>query len=154
MYGENYYGRIFSANRKITKPSGLTQNNIITPDNIFLETGSVELDDDYFSIGYNIKRENQNILKPPFFAVSVLFLCEPYKPVKENKFAFLSFKKLVTEQFTDKPNIVTFNYSESEKLVISSFRKGIVYLTFISEVNNDKSYEWTTTAAVEVNFAL
>jgi len=154
MYGENYYGRIFSANRKIAKPAGLTLNNIITPDNIFLKTGSVELDDDYFSIGYNIKRENQNILVTPFFAVSVLFLCDPYKPLKENKFTFLSFRELVTEQFSDKPNIVTFNYSKSDKSVISEFKKGIVYLTFISENIADKSYEWTTTAAVEVNFAL
>jgi hypothetical protein len=151
---ENYYSRIFSANRKRTEPSGLTLHNIITPDNIFLETGSVVLDDDYFSIGYKIKSENQNVLQPPFFAVSVLFLCNPHKPAKENNFVFLPFEKLVTEQFIDKPDIVTFSFNETDKSVLSEFKNGIVYLTFISKEIIDKPYEWTTTAAVEINLAL
>ena len=150
-FGENYYGRIFSANRKIAQPSGLTLNNKITPDNIFMKTNSLVWDDNYFSLVYEIERAADNSLQPPFYAVSVLYLCDPHNSKKDPAFSFLSFEELVSEQFTDKPNIITFNFSDSDKETISEFKKGIIYLTFISNDLSPKSVEWTTTDAVEVN---
>jgi hypothetical protein len=58
-FGENYYGRIFSANRKIARPSGLTLNNKITPDNIFMKTNSLVWDDNYFSLVYEIEKSSR-----------------------------------------------------------------------------------------------
>ena len=154
IYGENYYGRIFSANRKLTKPSGLTLNNIITPENIFMKTNSIVWDEDYFSLDYKISRTDDNSLPLPLYAVSILFLCEPHKTKNKLNFAYLSFENIVTEQFSDKPNIVTFSFSDSDKSKISDFKKGIIYLAFISHDLDKKSLEWTSTASVEINIAL
>lgn len=154
VFGENYYGRIFSANRKSTKPSGLTLNNKITPDNIFMKTNSLVWDDDFFSLNYEIERVTENSLQPPFYAVSILYLCDPHDSKRVPHFTFLSFEELVTEQFTDKPNIITFKFVDSDKETISQFKKGIIYLSFISNDLSPKSVEGTTTTAVEINISL
>ena len=154
VFGENYYGRIFSANRKIAQPSGLTLHNKITPDSIFMKTNSLVWDDNFFSLVYEIESASENSLLPPFYAVLVLYLCDPHNSKKYPAFTFLSFEELVSEQFTDKPNIITFKFKDSDKETISEFKKGIIYLTFISNDLSPKSVEWTTTDAVEVNISL
>jgi len=153
LKGENYYGRIFSANRKAVNPSGLTLYNTITPESIYMKINSLVLDDDYFSLDYEIQRKVECSLQHPFHAVSVLFLCNPHNSKRKPSVSFLSFEILVSEQFADKPNIVTFKFNDSDKETISEFQKGIIYLAFISNDLSPKSVEWTTTAAIEINIS-
>jgi hypothetical protein len=119
-----------------------------------MKTNSLVWDDDFFSLNYEIGRVKENSLQPPLYAVSVLFLCDPHDSKRDPHFTFLSFEELVSEQFTDKPNIITFNFSDSDKVTISQFKKGIIYLSFISNDLSPKSVEWTTTDAVEINISL
>jgi hypothetical protein len=119
-----------------------------------MKTNSLVWDDNFFSLVYEIERASENSLLPPFYAVSVLFLSDPYNSKRNPGFSFLSFEELVSEQFSDKPNIITFNFNVSDKEIISQFKKGIIYLSFVSNDHDAKSVEWTTTAAIEINISL
>lgn len=153
MHGENYYGKAFSANRKRAKPLGLTLNNRISPEGIYMKTNSLTWDENYFSINYKIVRASNTILQPPFFAVSIIFLQDPHKPNKDKDFDFLSFEELVTEQFPDNQNTITFSLQDSDKVKLSEYKKGIIYLAFVSQDNGTASTEWTITDAVEINIS-
>jgi hypothetical protein len=47
-----------------------------------MKTNSFVWDDNYFYLIYEIERAADNNLQPPFFAVSVLYLCDPHKSKK------------------------------------------------------------------------
>mgnify|MGYP001443704484 CR=1 FL=1 len=150
LFGENYYGRIFSANRSKTPSTGLTLDNIISPPNIYMKINAVVWDDDYFSLEYAFDRQPEKDFPLPFFAVSIVYIFDPCNPKKDTAFEFLSFEELISEQAPDKPNTVTFNFSEANKKTLSEFKKGIIYFTLISNYPDPKNIIWTTTSASEI----
>lgn len=150
LFGENYYGRIFSANRSKTPSTGLTLDNIISPQNIYMKINAVVWDDDYFSLEYAFDSQSEKDFSLPLYAVSIVYLFDPRNPKRDPVFDFLSFEELVSEQFTEKPNTVTYKFSDANKKTFSEFKKGIIYTSLISNYTDPKNIIWTTTSAAEI----
>ncbi|MFA5012746.1 MAG: hypothetical protein WC644_12450 [Ignavibacteria bacterium] len=151
LFGENYYGRIFSANRSKTPSTGLTPNNIISPPNIYMKTNALIWDDDYFSLEYSFDSNPEKVFTLPYQAVSIVYLYDPRNPKKDTAFDFLSFEELISEQFNHKPNTVTFKFTDENKKLLSEFKKGIIYISFIANYPDPQNILWTSTDAVEIN---